>query len=47
VTGHLAGLPVEEVLPTLMGGLSTWLVLRLTPLGRRLRAPRRDGDAEV
>ena len=26
---HVGGLPVEEILPTLMSGLGAWLVLKL------------------
>ena len=32
---HIAGLPVEEVLPALMSGLGAWLFLRLSWFGRR------------
>ena len=34
---HVAWLPVEEVIPTLMGGLGTCLALVLTPFVARLR----------
>ena len=34
---HVAGLPVEEVLPTLVGGLGTCVALVLAPFGARLR----------
>jgi hypothetical protein len=43
VTGHVSGLPLEELLPTLMSGGAAWLVLRVTSLGARLRSSR---DAE-
>jgi hypothetical protein len=40
VIAHVGGLPVEEVLPVLMSGVGTWLILRLTSLGAPLRARR-------
>jgi hypothetical protein len=41
VTGHVSGLPVEEVLPALMSGSGAVLIL-LTSLGTRLRSSRAD-----
>jgi hypothetical protein len=35
VTGHVSGLPVEELLPTLLSGGGAWVILRLTSLGAR------------
>jgi hypothetical protein len=29
VIAHVGGLPVEEILPTLMSGVGAWLVLKL------------------
>ena len=40
---HVSGLPVEELLPALMGGGGAFLVLRLTAFGARRRRAR--GDA--
>jgi len=37
VIAHIAGLPVEEVVPVLMSGAGAWLVLKLTSLGSRRR----------
>jgi hypothetical protein len=37
ITAHVAGLPVEEVLPALVGG-SAWLVLKVAVLGGRRRS---------
>jgi hypothetical protein len=34
---HIAGLPVEEMLPALISGAGAWVVLRLSWLGRRGR----------
>ena len=39
ITAHVGGLPVEEVLPALLGG-SAWLVLKVAVFGTR---PRRRG----
>ena len=33
MTGHVSGLPVEELLPTLLSGGGAWVLLRLTSLG--------------
>lgn len=41
---HVGGLPVEEVLPTLMSGVGAYSILRLTSLWVRLRAGRSGGD---
>ncbi len=41
---HIGGVPLEEVLPALMGGAGTWLILRVTSLGARLRTTRHAGD---
>jgi hypothetical protein len=41
MTGHVSGLPVEEVLPALMSGSGAVLIL-LTSLGTRLRSSRAD-----
>ena len=43
MTAHVNGLPVEEVLPLLMGGGGAWLVLRVTTLAavHRRRTVRR------
>ena len=37
IIAHVGGLPVEEVLPALMSGVGGCLILRLTPLGSRVR----------
>ena len=42
VTGHVSGLPVEELLPTLLSGGGAWVILRLTSLGTRRRSTRHD-----
>ena len=39
MTGHVSGLPVEEVLPALISGSGAALIL-LTSLGTRLRSSR-------
>jgi hypothetical protein len=42
---HIAGVPVEEALPALVGGVGAGLFLELTSIParvRRLRRPRRD-----
>jgi hypothetical protein len=44
VIAHVAGVPVEEVLPVLMSGVGAWLIVRLTSLGARLRARRAGGS---
>jgi hypothetical protein len=41
VTGHVSGVPVEEVLPALMSGSGAVLIL-LTSLGTRLQSSRLD-----
>ena len=41
MTGHVSGLPVEEVLPALMSGSGAVLIL-LTSLGTRVRSRRAD-----
>jgi hypothetical protein len=41
MTGHVSGVPVEEVLPALMSGSGAVLIL-LTSLGTRLRSSRAD-----
>ena len=41
MTGHVSGLPVEELLPVLMSGGGAFLIVRLTAFGARLR-PGRD-----
>jgi hypothetical protein len=46
VIAHVSGLPVEELLPTLLSGGGAWVILRLTSLGRRpgsRRHPPTDG----
>ena len=42
MTGHVSGLPVEEVLPALMSGSGAVLLILLTSLGTRLRSSRAD-----
>ena len=37
---HVGGLPVEELLPTLLSGGGAWVILRLTSLGARRRSTR-------
>jgi hypothetical protein len=34
---HIAGLPVEEMLPAMISGAGAWLLLRLSWLGRPRR----------
>jgi hypothetical protein len=41
VTGHVSGVPVEELVPALMGGGSAWLVLRLAAFRLRRGRPGR------
>jgi hypothetical protein len=41
MTGHVSGVPVEEVLPALLSGSGAVLIL-LTSLGTRLRSSRAD-----
>ncbi len=41
MTGHVSGLPVEELLPALMSGGGAFLILRLTAFRAHLR-PGRD-----
>lgn len=38
---HIAGLPIEEVVPALMSGVSAWSMVRLSSRLSRLRAKRR------
>jgi hypothetical protein len=35
VTAHVAGLPVEEVVPALVSGMGAWLLLMVTSIGSR------------
>ena len=45
MTGHVGGLPVEELLPVLLGGGGgAWVMLRLATVGTRL-ARRSVGEA--
>lgn len=46
MTGHVSGLPVEELLPALMTGGGAFLILRLTAFGARLRLGRRNADRQ-
>ena len=45
--GHVSGLPVEELLPTLISGGSAFLILRLTALRARLRPGRNANSPQL
>ena len=45
MSGHVSGLPVEELLPALMSGGGAFLILRLTAFGAHLRSGR-DADGQ-
>ena len=45
MTAHVSGLPVEEILPALMGGGGAFLLMRLAALGARPRPGQSPPDA--